>query len=323
MTESVLYNMSLLDEIEEIGEIECLVLAGGSDLRAYEVLRKLDDNKISIKKILLFNFQERTGSLKSDDRYFDYQKTSYGHIELINCSIKKPTSCFTELHSQLSAFDNKKSFAIDISCFTKPYFFYLLKYVHERISISSPTVFYTEPFSYKFPKKGLFSSYHETEGPIKIEEIPGFNGIRERGGDKVLIVLLGFESESLDEIDLDVSPNKSFFVNGFPSYVPKFKDISLVVNENFTGNKDNIILYSRANNPFEVFNLLEKVKKNFNNAFINIAPLGTKPMALGACLFAIHNPEVKVLFPISDKYEKVTTDECWNSWVYQIPLQFN
>lgn len=323
MTEPVLYNMSLLNKVEGIGEIDCLVLAGGSDLRAYEVLKKLDANKISIKKILLFNFQERIVSLKSSDRYFDYQKTSYKHIELINCSIKNPITCFIELHSHLSSFDKKMSFSIDISCFTKPYFFYLLKYIHERISISSPTVFYTEPFSYKFPKKGLFSSYHETEGPIRIEEIPGFNGIRERGVNKILIVLLGFESASLDEISVDVSPNESFFINGFPSYAPKFKDISLVANETFTSNPDNTILYSRANNPFEVFNILEKVKKNFSNAFINIAPLGTKPMALGACLFAIHNPEVKVLFPISDKYEKVTTDECWNSWVYQIPLKFN
>lgn len=315
--------MNLLEKIVGIEQIDCLLLAGGSDLRAYEVLRKLDKEKITIKKILLFNFEERIISIKKSDKYYDYEKTSYKKMEIVNCSIKDPISCFAELNSHLSSYNNTNLFAIDISCFTKPYFFYLLKYLYEVISTSKPIVFYTEPFSYKFPKKGLFSSYHESEGPIRIEEIPGFSGIQERGGVKVLIVQLGFESDSLDEINFDISPNESFFINGFPSYTPKFKDISLVMNQYYTRNKDSIILYSRANNPFEVFNLLEKVKRNFKNAFINIAPLGTKPMALGACLFAIHNPDVKVVFPISDKYEKVTTDECWNSWIYQIPLKFN
>ena len=55
--------------------------------------------------------------------------------------------------------------------------------------------------------------------------------------------------------------------------------------------------------------------------YLNIAPLGTKPMALGACLFAIHNPEVRVIYPIPDKYENLTTEECWDSWVYGIPLK--
>ena len=315
--------MKLLEEIEGGEEIDCLFLAAGTDLRAYEVLRKLDAKKIDIKKILLFNFEERNQSIKNGDKYFDFKKTSFKNIDLVDCSIKDPVSCRVKLDAHMTSYDSNKLIALDISCFTKPYFFYLLKYLHERISISKPIVFYTEPFSYKFPKKGLFSSYHESEGPIRIEEIPGFSGVRERGGVNVLVVQMGFESDSLDEINFDFGPNESFFINGFPSYAPKFKDISLERNQYYTRNKDNIILYSRANNPFEVFNLLEKVKSNFENAFINIAPLGTKPMALGACLFAIHNPNVKVVFPISDKYEKVTTDECWNSWMYQVPLKFN
>lgn len=272
---------------------------------------------------MIFNFKERIDLLKRNDKYFDYKKTAYTNFEFIECSIKEPVSCLTDIHSHLFSFANDNMIAIDISCFTKPYFFYLIKYIHERLSIAKLVVFYTEPFSYKFPKKGLFSSYHETEGPIRIMEIPGFSGIKERGGVTVLIVQLGFEADSLDEINDDVSPNESFLVNGFPSYMPKFKDISLVINEYYTSNKDSIILYSRANNPFEIFNLLEKIKKNYNNAFINIAPLGTKPMALGACIFAIHYPDVRVVFPFSEKYKKVTTEECWNSWIYEVPLKFN
>ena len=323
MISPVFYKMRLFADADSFENIECLVLAGGSDLRAYEILRKLDKSKVQINKVLIFNFTERVGQVGKNDKYFDYAKTSYRDIQLINCSIKNPDSSFSELHVHLASLDNSKLFAIDISCFTKPYFFFIVKYVHLRLSIAKMFVFYTEPFSYKFPKKGLFKSYHETEGPIKIEVIPGFGGIKQRSTTTVLVVLLGFELDSLEEIILDVSPNESFYVNGFPSYAPKFKDISLAANESFTGDGESVILYSRANNPFDVFNLLEKIRRHFKGAFINIAPLGTKPMALGACLFAIHNPEVNVLYPISEKYENVTTDQCWNSWIYEIPLKFN
>ena len=111
-------------------------------------------------------------------------------------------------------------------------------------------------------------------------------------------------------------------VNGFPSYAPKFKDISLIANEKLTSDKDVQIIFSKANNPFDVFNLLESIKNKKHNdrPFINIAPLGTKPMALGVCLFALYYPEVRVVYPLPETYEKITTDNCWNSWRYLIPL---
>jgi len=215
--------------------------------------------------------------------------------------------------------DNSVTVGIDISCFTKPYFFYLIKLLKERYQIKSIDVFYTEPQSYIFPK-GLFTSYHSSSGPLTVREINGFNGLEVRDSKKILIILLGFDGDITQEINEDVSPMETFVVNGFPGYAPKFKDISLVINEKLTTNPDISILYSRANNPFEVYNLLEKVKKEGKNCFLNIAPLGTKPMALGACLFAIHNPDVRVIYPIPEAYEKITTESYLNSWQYQIPL---
>lgn len=300
--------------------VDFLLLAGGSDHRAYQILRLCHGKGIKIQRVLIFNFSERVDGTPSTDVYYDYKNIPY-EVTLINCSIVDPVSCLAELQKNLTGIAEENQIAIDISCFTKPYFFYVLKYLRERHLIRTALAFYTEPSSYRFPKKGLFNSYHEAEGPVSIKEIPGFNGTRPRTGTSVLVVQLGFESISLEEIIIDVSPNEMFLVNGFPSYAPKFKDISLSINEAYTANKDNIILYSSSNNPFEVFNLLEKLKKNFQNGFLNIAPLGTKPMALGACMFAILNPDVKVVFPFSEKYEKVTTDQYWNSWVYEIPFQ--
>ena len=79
--------MKLLDEFEQTISIDCLLLAGGSDHRAYEVLRKCSANKFVIKKILLFDFPERTSSLEENDKYFDYKKTGYNNFEHIECTI--------------------------------------------------------------------------------------------------------------------------------------------------------------------------------------------------------------------------------------------
>ena len=94
----------------------------------------------------------------------------------------------------------------------------------------------------------------------------------------------------------------------------------MIANEKLTSDRDIKIEFSRANNPFEAFNLLEDIKNQNQTSFINIAPLGTKPMALGACLFALYYPDVRVVYPLPATYEKVTTNKCWNSWRYLIPL---
>ena len=136
-----------------------------------------------------------------------------------------------------------------------------------------------------------------------------------------MIILLGFDGDLSKEINEDVSPNDTIVVNGFPSYTPKFKDISLIANEKLVSDRNINIAYARANNPFEIYNLLHSIKENEgSNTFINVAPLGTKPMALGACLFALHNPDVRIVYPLPESYENKYSDRSWNSWIYDLPL---
>lgn len=160
-----------------------------------------------------------------------------------------------------------------------------------------------------------------SEGPLQIIEIPGYTGMSTRQGKRILIILLGFDGDLSREISEEIAPEETVIVNGFPGYEPKFKDISLISNEKLIGNPRNILNYSRANNPFETYNLLDALKNHYKDAFINIAPLGTKPMALGACLFAIHNPDVRIVYPMPYNYRKITTDNCSASWIYNIPLK--
>lgn len=312
-----IYKMELIETSNAaLDKLDFLILASGSDSRAYEVLSKC--KTISKNQIIMFHFSERLNGLPGDDALFDYNKYSYNKIQQIYCEIKNPSSSVEELEK--NNFHHSTKIGIDISCFTKPYFYFIIKFLKERYKIQNVTVFYTEPKSYLFAK-GLFQTFHTSSGPLSVSEMPGYPGLELRGSKRKLIILLGFDGDLSKEINEEVSPKDTVVVNGFPSYAPKFKDISLIANEKLVSDQNITIRYARANNPFEVYNLLKTIKnEEKGDFFLNVAPLGTKPMALGACLFALHNPEVRIVYPLPEFYDKKYADKCWKSWLYELPL---
>jgi hypothetical protein len=316
----LIYKMELVEgSTQSISNLDYFILASGSDSRAYQVLSKLDYSSLSGPSVIIFHFEERLKDKDLTDDLFGYKKYPIGKLQEITCKIKSPSSSLSEFGK--NKFDGSKKIGFDISCFTKPYFYYLIKLLRERFEVEKLIVFYTEPRSYLFPK-GLFHKFHTSSGPLSIIEIPGYPGFESRDSKRKLVILLGFDGDLSKEINEDVSPNETVVVNGFPSYIPKFKDISLIANEKLVSDDKITIQYARANNPFEVYNLLESVKaQDGEGAFINVAPLGTKPMALGACLFALHNPDVRVVYPLPEMYEDKYSDDCWNSWMYDLPLK--
>lgn len=317
------YNMDLVPSSAAITGLDYFILASGSDVRAYEVLSKIDFTAAAAPKVILFHFNERLEHKDPSDPLFRYTNLGIPKLQEITCEIRNPGSSLTEL--ERNDFNDSKAAGIDISCFTKPYFYFVLKLLRERFGLSKLTAFYTEPQSYYFPK-GVFTDFHSSTGPLSILEIPGYPGEEPRDAFRKLIILLGFDGDLSREINEDVSPGETIVINGFPSYSPKFKDISLIANEKLVSNENVRVEYARANHPFEVYNLLEAIKgeslktKGNGAPFLNIAPLGTKPMALGACLFALHNPEVRVVYPVPEHYEDKYSDECWHSWAYELPL---
>ena len=320
----IVYNATNLKQVDsqtENFEYDLLITSGGSDYRAYELLRIADKKSYSFKKIILFHFENRLGKLEGESlkKYNYYKKFDFSFTE-IKTSLFHPPECREKLESEIKGINPSSKVAIDISCFTKPFFFFLIKYFKKAKRLDKLTIFYTEPKSYTF-SDGLFKSYQSSTGPIQIQEIPGFTGSSIRKLKSILIILLGFDGDLSKEISEEVAPSNILIVNGFPSYSPKFKDISLISNEKLISNNRESINYSRANNPFETYNLLEKINRKYpKQTHINIAPLGTKPMALGACLFALHNPDVRIVYPMPESYKNATTEECSRSWSYELPL---
>jgi hypothetical protein len=317
-----LYKMDLLTEDESTLEaLDFLILASGSDTRAYEVLDKYNKAGTTIKKVIVLNYSERLEDNLHQETLFSYKRFNGYDIAEITCSIKDPSSCLESL--QLFNFLSSNKIGLDISYTTKPYLYFIIKLLKESFHIKSLLVFFTEPKTYIF-SKGLFNNFKTSTGPVSITEIQGYSGIKNRGAKTLLVILLGFDGGLSKEINEDVSPFETIVVNGFPSYTPKFKDISLITNEKLVSDSKISVRYSRANNPFDTYNLLENILlKNSSKLFLNITPLGTKPMALGACLFALHNPDVRIIYPLPDLYENKYTDDSWSTWRYVLPISMN
>lgn len=304
--------------------LDYLFVAAGSDFRAYEVLRKVAKSGADVDRIVLVHFAQRqVGNTPAEQQAYDsYKSLGFKNVQDVAADIRDASDFLRSLDSSGVKLDSSSRVGLDISCFTKPYFFTLLKYFLARHDIASVEVFYTEPESYIFDT-GLYDSFRSSTGPITISEIPSFTGRFADEASRMLVLLLGFDGDLAREITIDTSPKRTVLVNGFPGYAAKFKDISLVNNEKLVQvSGDNDLQYSRSSNPFEVYNLLDALKASDpEQLHVHVAPLGTKPMALGACLFAIHHPDVRIVYPLPEVYEKRTTENCAQSWAYLIPLK--
>ena len=293
-------------------------VAAGADYRAYENLRHLGAAGCRLRHLIVYDFRQRRqpDDLGYMEKYEAFKRIPSENLTIVDVDISDPSTCITSLLARGVELTGYGAVALDISCFTKPFFYVLLNFLATE-GFERVLTFYTQPRAYRFAEEH-YRSFRSSSGPVSVREVPSFPGEDAGEGQRMLVLLLGFDGDLSTEISETVAPTKIVVVNGFPGYEPKFKDISIIVNEKIV--TSNSLLYSRSSNPFEVYNLLKALYQEGDSSAINIAPLGNKPMALGACLFAIHYPRVRVVYPFPQDYENVTTDNCSLSWLYEIPL---
>lgn len=213
--------------------------------------------------------------------------------------------------------------AIDITGFSIPNIYRIISVLRNVIKIKYLDVFYTEPKFYIY-EEGYFDAYHKKIKGRSCEPIPGYcnSGEDEK---EILTIFLGFDGGLADQVFFKLGEDgkeilQTLVVNGFPSYTAKLKDVSLFNNEDLINKieKENV-LCAAANNPFEVYNLLCKVLEKYKGTLLNLCTIGSKPMALGTCLFALeHQEEVKVTYPFYEKTQFDMDEEPGKIWKYGI-----
>jgi hypothetical protein len=225
--------------------------------------------------------------------------------------------CLIEINKYVTG---KNVVGIDISCMPIPIFNQIFHFLYRHSNEKQLVTYYTEPVHYNLENLFDFAAY---DGEIDIKSIPGFEGKTSQisGDRRIVFYIMGFEMKYLSRIiPQETNPDSIIPINGFPAYFPKYKDISLINNDTNFHEQGVEIIFAEANNPFGTYNQLIQLKNKYGSHCIDIIPAGTKPMALGACLFALKNGnnDIRILFPFPSNYKERQSFGNGKTWEYMI-----
>jgi len=157
-------------------------------------------------------------------------------------------------------------------------------------------VVYVEPRDYRPSLAPTDTDIYDLSESIEgLAPLPGFASLREMGDQSCFVPLLGFEGARVSYLISQLEPagGKIIPVVGVPGFRPEYPFATYVGNRIPMLHTEawKKVRYAVANCPFDLYYTLEEIATEFPHHILKIAPIGTKPHALGAVLYAIANPE--------------------------------
>ena len=188
-------------------------------------------------------------------------------------------------------------------------------------------IIYAEPKKYTMKKlDSIFNNEFDLTSEFKgFKKIPPFSLLIDSNSSSKaeLIVFLGFENNRLERIienDDAAKYAKYTPVIALPAFVPGWENISLMRHHQEISMFENLY-FAPANNPFETNNILIEISRNSNYENLVIAPIGTKPHAIGSMIFIINAKEqsknIGIVYDFPSKKEN-RTDGIGNINIYSI-----
>lgn len=158
-------------------------------------------------------------------------------------------------------------------------------------------VMYAEPKEYsKHPSPSSDNKFDLTNKFEGLSPIPGFAKLdRDYSGEvDVFIAMLGFEGNRPRMLlnELEPAP-KVIPIIGMAGFKLEYPSFTITCNRSLLEEEDAFsdIRLARASCPFEAFEQIRQISLDYRGSYLYLAPVGTKPHALGAVMFHILNPE--------------------------------
>ena len=307
----------------------------GSDNRFTETFRKVDlvfmgnSSETRAQKVLSLIEELYTGKIFSINYDIEFEKYS-----LIHSTKKMPyrkenliatgKDLLVDFEKDLEniGIDNKVVL-IDITSLKHPLLFYFLSILKNNFRPKKLFVTYTEPEEYDQQKmENVTKKFDLTEKFCTVNSFPGFLRVSDHNKEKLLVALMGFEGNRFTKAFEDVNPSmrKTYGIVGFPSFQPGWQYYVYSENQNaLEQSKANLLIKrATANEPFNIYNILKEIKRNNSDFEIVVAPIGTKPHSLGACMFAIDNPDVQIYYDFPSFGDKKRTTGVGSSFLYNL-----
>jgi len=221
-----------------------------------------------------------------------------------------PLRSRSALEAFWSGFDDRSAY-LDITGFAHHVWAPLLRAALN--TLEDVRVVYVEPLDYTqslTPTEGeIFDLSERIRG---VAPLPGFASLNRGEADEFfLLALLGFEGTRFAYVLENVQPQGDRvipivgvpgFRSEYPFYAYHGNRSPLMSTRSWTA-----VEYVTANCPFRVFWTLQGIEERVQ-APVKIAPIGTKPHALGAILYAIHREgKVEIVYDHPVKTPKRTT----------------
>lgn len=163
-------------------------------------------------------------------------------------------------------------------------------------------VVYSEPHGYlldEFKNEGV--DHDLSESFDGVNPLPGFAVVLPHRVEPIFVTMLGFEGGRLKYLITTQQPSyeKIRPVVGVPGYRVEYPM------ETYWGNRNSLkttkawehMEYAEANSIVDSYLTLKKISYDNRNPDMVVAPIGTKPHAIGAILYAIKNPsKVELLY---------------------------
>lgn len=204
--------------------------------------------------------------------------------------------------SQVAALiSGREALYIDISGLSHPAWAQLVR-IAISSSVSRVYATYVEPLEYKRHPSPTSASqtFDLSSGFSGIAPIPGFARLRGPADEKdtIFVALLGFEGTRSRLVAQALDPVPPVYpIVGVPGFRPEYAQVALATNQEFLAeNRAHAnIRYATASCPFEVQEVLGEIYKDSGSKYMYLAPVGTKPHALGAVCYALSHPDTTEL----------------------------
>lgn len=174
------------------------------------------------------------------------------------------------------------------------------------------SLLYTEPMNYRGPnsepmnygRTNLREVLRRRDFELS-DEVESFSGIPGaalllRPTDTRLVFLLGYEGQRLEQAleQTGIRPSQCCVVFGVPAFQPGWEMDSFANNVRVIRERSiDEIMYAAAHSPAGAYDVLDKAfKSRLTGERFLISPIGTKPHAIGAALFACEHEDVGLLY---------------------------
>lgn len=223
-----------------------------------------------------------------------------------------------------------KRLCLDITGFVVPQFLLLLRYLYS-CGFTQMDVIYTEPNQYKENENTQFS-----ERFAKVEQVIGYSGTytSEMEND-LLVIAAGYDHSRIIDVANYKKSAKKVLLFGFPSSSPgmfqeniirAYQAEAAVGSDCFKDMDMNV--FAPANDPFSTAQALkeyidrESKRRKFSNVYL--APLSSKPQALGLALYYIWEngweKPMSIIYPFCKRYIGDTATGIAKVWRYEVEL---